>query len=89
MALIHDLDGKQSFELPLSFKQRELLDTGAEVTISYHTPQLMRGLLGTRSGKVTIKRQGDRVIASNTRDFHAFKLLREAIETVQKQRAGE
>jgi hypothetical protein len=86
MALVHDLDGKQSMEVPLSFKQRELLDAGQEVTISFHTPQLMRGLLGSRSGKVTIRRQGDQVIASNTRDFHAFKMLREAIETVQKQR---
>lgn len=87
--LIYDPEGDQSIDLPLSDKQRALLEAGEDVTISYHTPQLMLGLIGRRSGQITIKQQGDRVMASKLDAFREFRALRAAIEAVQKQREAE
>ena len=87
--LIYDPEGGQSFDLPLSYKQRMLLEAGAEVTISYHTPQLMLGLIGRRSGQITVKQHDGRVVASKLDAFREFRSLRAAIEAIQKQRENK
>ena len=56
------------------------------MTITYHTPQLMRGLVEVASGQITFKQHDGRISASDPAAFRKFKALREAIAGVQKQR---
>jgi len=86
MATVYDPEGKHSLDLPLSEKQRALLEAGGEVTIVYHTPQLMRGLIGRSSGQLKVKQTDGRCMASDPLAFRAFQALWVAIEGVRKQR---
>ena len=50
MEEIFDVDGNSLGKIPLSARQMDLLAVGENITVQYHTPQLLRHLVGERSG---------------------------------------
>lgn len=83
---IFDSNGNSLASIPVSEKLRKILATGAEVTIIFHTPQLLRPLLGERSGSVTLRQMipGDRVITTQPGPVRAFATLQAAVRAAKQ-----
>ena len=52
MPMIFDGDGNEIADIPLSEKQQRRARAGEEIVVIYHTPQMLRYLLGEHSGSV-------------------------------------
>jgi hypothetical protein len=50
MEEIFDADGNSIGKIPLSARQLDLLAVGENITVQFHTPQLLRHLVGEHSG---------------------------------------
>lgn len=79
MDTIYDSDGNEVGSIPLSDKQRETIETGAEIVVIYHTPQLLRSLLGERNGSFMLRKIGERVVTTTTAAVKDFVALQKAI----------
>lgn len=84
---VFDSDGNKLADIPLSDKQRTLLDAGQEVCVIYHTPQLMRSQLGDRNGSFLLSMNGDRLVTSTPEPFKQFAKLQAGIAAIKMQRA--
>jgi len=60
---IFDGDGNEIADIEVSEKQTKILELGEEVVLLFHTPQLLRSLLGERTGSFVLKKIGTRVVA--------------------------
>jgi hypothetical protein len=83
MDTIHDSDGNEIGGIALSDKQRATIETGAEIVVIYHTPQLLRSLLGERNGSFMLRKDGDRVVTTTTAAVKDFVALQKAITVVR------
>lgn len=80
---VHDEQGTEIADIALSEKQQDLLAAGEEITVIYHTPQLLRHLLGDHSGAFSLRKNGDNAV-TNTRDaLREFAELQKAVKTAQ------
>jgi len=84
MDAIYDSDGKDIGSIPLSDKQRAMLETGAEIVVIYHTPQLLRSLLGERNGSFVLHKDGDRVVTTTAAEVKEFAALQKAITAARE-----
>jgi hypothetical protein len=86
MVDVFDGDGNMIAGIPISEKQLAALEAGAEVAVIFHTPQLLRYLLGERSGSFSLHRAAGRII---TRDVDAVKHFAELQAAIAKAKAGD
>ena len=84
MDAIYDSDGNEIGSIPLSDKQRTTIETGAEIVVIYHTPQLLRSLLGERNGSFILRKDGDRVVTTTTAAVKDFVALQQAIAATRE-----
>jgi hypothetical protein len=78
--LVYDGDGNELGDVPLSENQQRALDAGGKVSVLYHTPQLLRNILGQRSGSFMLYKQGDRAVALTSNSVKEFLELQAAMK---------
>ena len=83
---IFDNNGNSLASIPVSEKLLKILATGAEVTMIFHTPQLLRGFIGERSGSVTLRQliPGTRVITTQPGPVRALAELQAAVRAAKQ-----
>jgi len=69
---IFDSEGNVIAAISLSERNRELLDRGVTVTIMYHTPQLMRSVLGDQSGQFALFKHEDQIRTTDPMQVKAY-----------------
>lgn len=79
MDAIYDGDGNEIGSIPLSDKQRATIEAGETIVVIYHTPQLLRSVLGERNGSFMLRKDGDRVVTTTTAAVKDFVALQKAI----------
>jgi hypothetical protein len=72
---IYDQDGNVLASMELSEQQLALLDRDSAITVRYHTPQLLRGLLGERNGSFTLRKTASRITADDSDTVRQFAAL--------------
>ena len=80
---IFDGDGNEIADIEISEKQTKILELGEEVVLLFHTPQLLRSLLGERTGSFTLKKIGARITAM---DAGSVKKYADMLRAVKKAR---
>ena len=85
MTVIHDDDGNEIADIGLSEKQRTLLEAGENVVMIYHTPQMLRHLLGEHSGSFELHKHDDRIVVGDAERLRAFADLQRAIKAAREQ----
>jgi hypothetical protein len=73
---VFDGDNNLVANIPISEKQLAALDAGAEVAMIFHTPQLLRYVLGERNGSFSLQRQNGRIVTREAEALKAFAQLR-------------
>lgn len=79
MDTIYDSDGNEIGGIALSEKQRATIETGADIVVIYHTPQMLRSLLGERNGSFMLRKDGERVVTTSSAAVKDFVALQKAI----------
>ncbi len=85
MSTIHDGDGNEIGDIALSEKQQGVLETGEEIVVIYHTPQLLRHLLGEQSGSFVLQKRGQRIVAKDADHLRGYANLQRAIKAAREQ----
>ena len=85
MTIIRDGDGNEIADIALSEKQRTLLEAGENVVLIYHTPQMLRHLLGEYSGSFILGKQGEDVVTPAPDSLRAYAKLQRAIKAAREQ----
>jgi len=85
MPMIHDRDGNEIADIPLSEKNQAVLDHDEEVVIIYHTPQMLRYILGEKSGTFTLRKLGGHLVAADVVGLRAYADLQRAIKVAREQ----
>ena len=83
--LIHDNDGAELADITLSEKQQAMLDAGENIVVIYHTPQLLRAVLGAQDGTfVLTKGSGDSIVTSDPISLKKYADLQRAIKAARE-----
>jgi hypothetical protein len=85
MDAIYDSEGNELGRMPLSDKQRATIETGADIVVIYHTPQMLRSLLGERNGSFILRKDGDRVVTTTAAAVKEFVGLQAGIAAAKAQ----
>jgi hypothetical protein len=83
--MIFDRDGNEIVDIPLSEKNQRVLDHDEEIVIIYHTPQMLRYVLGEKSGTFMLRKLGGRIIAADADGLRAYADLQRAIKVAREQ----
>jgi hypothetical protein len=59
-----------------------MLAAGEEITVIYHTPQTLRGLLGQHNGSFSLKRT-DRITTQEPEEVRKFAQLQRSIKAAR------
>lgn len=85
MTTIFDGDGNEIADIALSEKQQSVLDHDEDIIVLYHTPQMLRYVLGECSGSFMLHKRGDRIIAAAPDSLRAYANLQRAIKSAREQ----
>lgn len=88
MDAIYDSDGKEIGSIALSDKQQAAIEAGEEIVVIYHTPQLLRSLLGERSGSFTLRKIHQRIETNEPDVVKHFAELQKAITAAKTREAS-
>jgi len=91
---VFDKNDKLISEIPLSEKQLALLESGEEIVVIYHTPQLLRYLLGERSGSFSLHMRAPakadkRIISHDADAVTHFAELQKAVKAAREKPNAE
>ena len=86
MPMIFDRDGNEIADVPISDKQRSVLDRDEEIVVIYHTPQLLRFVLGEHSGSFVLVKRNDRITAIDAGGLRAYADLQRRIRAAWQER---
>jgi len=84
MSDIYNDDGETIAEMPLTERQLAILDAADELVVIYHTPQLLRHLLGEHSGSFTLHKRDDRVVTNEPKVVERYAQLQKAIAAARR-----
>jgi hypothetical protein len=84
MPMIFDRDGNELADIPLSERNQHVLDHDEEVVIIYHTPQMLRYVLGEKSGTFTLRKSGSHIVAADVVSLRAYADLQRAIRVARE-----
>jgi hypothetical protein len=85
MADIFDASGDKLGEIALSEKQTAALEAGTEITVLYHTPQLLRGALGSRNGTFTLHKDGEHIVTAEPEAVKQFADMQKAVRAAREK----
>ena len=85
MTMIFDGDGNELADIALSEKQQSVLDHDESIIVIYHTPQMLRHILGERSGSFMLRKRGDHIVAAAPDNLRAYADLQRAIKVAREQ----
>ena len=85
MPMIFDRDGNELADIPLSEKNQHVLDHDEEIVILYHTPQMLRHILGEKSGSFMLRKLGEHIVAADVVGLRAYADLQRAIKVAREQ----
>jgi hypothetical protein len=77
---IFDDGGAEIAEIELSDKQSRVLGVGEEIVVIYHTPQLLRHILGEQNGTFSLHKVGQLVVAKDVAGLKRYAGLQVAIK---------
>lgn len=83
---IFDRDGTEIADFPLSEKMQAAIDADEEVTMIFHTPQMLHGTLGHQSGSFTLRKIGARVVALDAGTVRKFAAIQTAVGRAMRER---
>ena len=72
-------------EIPISPRQREQLHRGGTITMSYHTPRMLREIIGVHNGQFDVIETDDRLIVSDVEQAKRVIELQTDIARALKQ----
>ena len=72
-------------EIPISPQQREQLHRGGTITMSYHTPRMLRELIGIRNGQFDVIETDNHLIVTDVEEAKRFIELQTDIARAMKQ----
>jgi hypothetical protein len=84
MLTVFDRDGNRIDDINLSPKKVELLARGVAVEVTYHTPQLLRYVLGEENGKFTLSRDGGKITAADAEAIRRYVRLQKRIKALRE-----
>ena len=84
MPAIYDDLGNEVADIPLSEKQQTVLDAGEEIVVFYHTPQLLRAVLGQQDGRFTLGTDGERITTTDPVSLKKYADLQRAIKAARE-----
>jgi hypothetical protein len=84
MFKIYGEEGEVLGTLYLTEKQQKILDSGEQLVVIYHTPQLLQNVLGTRSGSIILVKQGEQIRTATPGAARDFIALQAAIKTARE-----
>lgn len=87
MTTIFDDKDIEVADIALSEKQQSTLEAGEEIVIFYHTPQLLRFVLGEQAGVFTLSlsRNAERIITGDPISLKKYADLQRAIKAAREQ----
>jgi len=85
MTMIFDGDGNEIADIVLSEKQQSVLDHDEDIIVLYHTPQMLRYILGEHSGSFMLHKRGDRIVAAAPDSLRAYADLQRAIKAARER----
>jgi len=83
--MIFDRDDNEIVDIPLSKKNQHVLDHDEEIVIIYHTPQMLRYVLGEKSGTFMLRKLGGHIVAQDVVGIRAYADLQRAIKVAREQ----
>lgn len=84
MTGIFDRDGNEIGQVEISHKQQAVLDAGEEIVVIYHTPQLLRHIIGEKSGTFVLRMVGPHVVAQDAAAIKRYIALQVAIKKARE-----
>jgi len=84
MFKIYDDSGEVMGVLPLTERQQAILDSGQELVVIYHTPQLLQNMLGNRSGSVVLVKSGEEIRTKTPAATRQFLDLQASIKAARE-----
>jgi hypothetical protein len=85
MTIIHDRDGHELADIAVSERQLGVLDLGEEVVVIYHTPQMLRYVLGEHTGSFMLKKVGPLIVAADADGLQRYADLQRAIKKTRER----
>jgi hypothetical protein len=83
MADIYDKAGILIGSIPLSERQMQLLGLDMAITISFHTPQLRRTLLGAQNGQVSLSLVDNKIVTPTVDEFRRLYTMHTAVKALE------
>jgi hypothetical protein len=85
MTMIFDGDGNELADIALSEKQQAVLEHHEDIIVIYHTPQMLRYVLGEKSGTFMLRKRGDRIMTAAPDNLRAYADMQRAIKAAREQ----
>ena len=82
---IYEATGAQIGEIPISPQQLKALHAGGTVTIQYHTPRMLQGMLGQKNGAFDVTEIDGQLIVSSAEAVKQYIELQAQIAKAMKQ----
>jgi len=77
---IYDADGNLLGNISLSDMQMKRLAAGGLISVRYHTPQLLRQVLGEHSGVFELMLKDGKIVSQGAEELKRYIALLDAIE---------
>jgi hypothetical protein len=62
-----------------------LLDDGQEISVIFHTPQTMRGLLQPAAGAFSLRKVDGKVVTTHINDLERYATMQAAIKRIREK----
>ena len=82
---IYEASGAHIGEIPISPQQRTQLHAGGTITIMYHTPRMLQGMLGQNNGTFEVTEVNGQLIVSNADEAKRYIGMQLDIARAMKQ----
>ena len=82
---IHEANGAQIGEIPISPQQLAQLHAGGTITISYHTPRMLQQVLGQRNGSFEVVEVDRQLVVSNPDEAKRYIAMQLDIARAMKE----
>ena len=82
---VYEANGAQIGEIPISPQQRAQLHAGGTVTIQYHTPRMLQGMLGQKNGSFEVTEVDGQLIVFNPDEAKRYITMQLDIARAMKQ----
>jgi hypothetical protein len=83
MADVFDPDGNALGDVALSDKLADLIERGERAVMIYHTPQLLRYVLGERKGTFTLRKAAGHIMSDEPDAVKDYIALQRAIQAAR------